>query len=259
MIKITHNGGLFSCCSLRLHDIVRFINYHKMTPIKVNTAEQFKFYKNNHKNDITFEYFEDYNITEPIIYTNRINYQENFQYINYKILDYPSICPVVKKYFTPSVQINNLIETLENKYIKNYNDICVLFYRGNDKITETGLSSYSDNIEKAKEVLRNNPNIQFLIQSDETEFIETMTKEFPSNSFYFKDEIRHMNKQSRTVDKVFKDSFKFSQYYLAITIIMSKCNYVICGSSGNCSIWIMFYRGNSDNVYQFLNDKWLEP
>jgi hypothetical protein len=35
---------------------------------------------------------------------------------------------------------------------------------------------------------------------------------------------------------------------------MAKCKYIICGS-GNCSIWMMFYRGNCDNVYQFLKNK----
>jgi hypothetical protein len=60
-----------------------------------------------------------------------------------------------------------------------------------------------------------------------------------------------------TVDKVFKLlNHDFSKYYLAITIIMSKCNYIIC-NSGNCSIWIMLYRGNSNNVDQFLIDKWI--
>jgi hypothetical protein len=48
---------------------------------------------------------------------------------------------------------------------------------------------------------------------------------------------------------------EFSQYYLSITIIMSKCKYIICGS-GNCSIWIMLYRENNKNVYQNNNGKW---
>jgi len=76
----------------------------------------------------------------------------------------------------------------------------------------------------------------FLIQSDETEFIEFITNMFPNNSFYFKDEIRHMKKCSSTVDiKMSSQNYEFSKKYLAITIIMSKCNYIICGS-GNCDI-----------------------
>ena len=33
---------------------------------------------------------------------------------------------------------------------------------------------------------------------------------------------------------------------------MSKCKYVICGSSGNCSLWIALYRGNADNIFQCM-------
>ena len=49
----------------------------------------------------------------------------------------------------------------------------------------------------------------------------------------------------------------YSKYYLAITIIMAKCKYIVCGS-GNCSIWIMFYRGNNNNVCQYNNGKWYD-
>ena len=113
------------------------------------------------------------------------------------------------------------------------------------------MCEYSEVINQANKIKSKNPNIQFLVQSDESEFFDEIFVEF-SNSFYFKDEIRHMKKCDNTVDKTFNNSFKFSKYYLAITIIMSKCKYIIC-SSGNCSIWIMFYRGNSNNIIQYLN------
>ena len=83
-----------------------------------------------------------------------------------------------------------------------------------------------------------------------------MTNKFPHNSFYFKDEIRHMKKCNDTVDKKMKSqNYDFSKKYLAITIIMSKCKFIICGS-GNCDMWIMFYRGNNNNVIQYLNGTW---
>uniref|UniRef100_A0A6C0H8T3 Uncharacterized protein n=1 Tax=viral metagenome TaxID=1070528 RepID=A0A6C0H8T3_9ZZZZ len=85
-----------------------------------------------------------------------------------------------------------------------------------------------------------------------------MTKLFPNNSFYFKDETRNMNKNTdTTVDMVmYHLNNEFSKYYLGITIIMSKCHYIICGS-GNCSQWIMYYRGNNNNVIQNLEGKWI--
>ena len=43
--------------------------------------------------------------------------------------------------------------------------------------------------------------------------------------------------------------------FLSTIIILSKCKYIIC-SSGNCSIWIMLYRGHNKNVIQYLNGNW---
>jgi len=84
-----------------------------------------------------------------------------------------------------------------------------------------------------------------------------MTSKY-EKSFYFKNKIRSINKCNKSVDYINPiQNFEFQKYYLAITIIMSKCKYIICGT-GNCSIWIMFYRGNSNNLIQFNNNKEIE-
>ena len=45
MIKITHNSGFFSCCSVKLTKIIEFINSNKRLPDNVDSSEQFKLYK----------------------------------------------------------------------------------------------------------------------------------------------------------------------------------------------------------------------
>jgi hypothetical protein len=254
-VKINHNAGFFSCCSVKLDKIVEYINKNKKIPLFIDSSQQFSWYKNDNNRDITYDYFEHYdNITDTKI-INPIDYVHTYQYINYSNLDYKNIIPLIKKYFSPSNQINTIINNIEQKYNLDYENTCVLFYRGNDKVTETTLSNYDEYSKYINELISKNPKIKFLIQSDETEFIEVMTNILLEKCFYFKDEIRHINKSNTTVDKVFKEqNFLFSKYYLAITIIMSKCKYILCGS-GNCSIWIMFFRGNCNNVYQYLNDK----
>jgi len=259
-IVITHNAGFFSCCSVKLHSIVEYINLNKKLPILVDSSSQFDWYKINKTGDITFDYFKQSDNFDNLEFNNdlNINYNHEHQFLNYSDLDYKNICPIVQKYFSPSDDINHIIINIEQKYNLDYNNICVLFYRGNDKNRETQICGYHDYITYANLIISKNPNVKFLIQSDETEFIEFITNSFPNNSFYFKDEIRHMNKCDNTVDLVLRDtSYIFSKYYLAITIIMSRCKYIICGS-GNCSIWIMFYRGNNENVYQNLNNIWLK-
>jgi hypothetical protein len=256
---ITHNYGFFSCCSVKLSEIVRFFNTNNKLPDVVDSSGEYGWYKIN-KGDITFDYFEHYNnINIDIQYKINIDYYHSHQYRDYSTLDYTNIIPFVRKYFSPSSEIKEITTNIEKKYNVDYDNTCVLFFRGNDKITETKLCEYNEYIEQIQIILVKDPNVKFLIQSDETEFIEKMKSTFPDTSFYFKDETRHMNKCRDTVDKRMKDkNYVFSKYYLAITIIMSKCKYIICGS-GNCSIWIMFYREHSKNVFQNLQGKWITP
>jgi hypothetical protein len=256
MIKITHNAGFFSCCSVKLTKIVDFINLNKKLPDSVDSSEQFKWYNNNRSRDITFDYFENYNMVTGIDTIHPIDYHWEHQFKNYSDLDYQCIVPLIKKYFSPSVEINEIIDNIETKYNLDYENICVLFYRGNDKNRETKKCSYDEYLNYINQLLEKNNKLVFLVQSDETEFIEFITNKFPNNSFYFNDEIRHMKKCNDTVDrKMRSQNYEFSKKYLAITIIMSKCKYIICGS-GNCDIWIMFYRGNNNNVIQNLNGTW---
>ncbi len=260
MIKTTHNAGFFSCCSVKLAGIVNFINKNKRLPDNVDSSEQFLWYKkkNCKDEDITFDYFEHYENVPDVNIIPTINYHQDHQFKNYADLDYECITPLIKKYFSPSAEINKLINDIEKKYNLLYENICVLFYRGNDKNQEITKCSYDEYLIYVNQLLQKNPKLVFLVQSDETEFIELITNKFPNNSFYFKDEIRHMKKCGSTVDKAMSSqNYEFSKKYLAITIIMSKCKYIICGT-GNCDMWIMFYRENNKNVIQNHYDRKLK-
>ena len=248
---LSHDGGFFSCCSLRLHYLIHIFNKYKQLPNIYDTTGFYTWYKENTTNDITFNYFKHYNDNNiNIKYDKDINYHECFQYKNYDTLDLVSLNPFICKYFTPNEDILKIQAKIENKYSIDYDNICVLFYRGNDKITEISLPSFEEYISKANEILKKEPNIKFIIQSDETDFLDTMKKLYPNNIIFY-DEIRHMPKQKSTVDKVYKElNYPYSLKYLAITLIMSKCKYIIC-NAGNCSIWMIFFRNNTTNITQF--------
>jgi hypothetical protein len=253
----TNTGGFFSCCSIRLEAIIDYYNQYKSIPTSIDSSIQFDYYKidNDRKknNDISSHYFI-IDTNENIDNTNKIEYSNNDQFKNYNDINYNTICPFIRKYFSPSDEIKTIINTIEKQYLTDsnidYKNICAIFFRGNDKSLETKLPSYNDYIEKAKIIKEQNPSTIFLIQSDETEFINCMTNQFKDNTIIFKDYIRHINKKLTSVDNVFYNlNNKYSKYFLAIIIIISKCNYIIC-NTGNCSIWIMFYRENTNNIIQ---------
>ena len=53
--------GFFSCCSIKLNDIVTFINSNLKTPNTVDSFNLFMLYKKNFNEDITYDFFEHYN------------------------------------------------------------------------------------------------------------------------------------------------------------------------------------------------------
>lgn len=261
MLKIVHGEGFFSCCSVILSDIVLYMNQNGRLPDCVDSSDLFKMYKplGEHR-DITYDYFDHYHkYMEPIEYTGHINYDWGWQFWYYSHLDFSKITPLVRKYFSPTKEILTIVAKMEEKYgltEENYANICVLFHRGNDKQRETSLCAYSDIIQKSREIAEKTPDIRFLVQSDETEFIAELGALYPDH-ILFKDEIRHISKCDNTVDKVFPETnYMFSKYFLAIVIIMSKCKHVVCGS-GNISMWIAFFRGNVENFHQYFDGAWV--
>ena len=255
-IHITHDCGFFSCCSIRLDAIVQYFNKNNFNlPEKVDSTKSYTWYKKN-KNDDIYDFFVCYENIDNIVFINKIiKYQQTDQWIDYNKLDIKSIIPFIKKYFTPTPDIYQIVKNIEEKYkINDYTNMCVLFYRGNDKVSEINYkkkknTNYNKYLINAFEIKKKYHNTNFLIQSDETEFIEYMLEKIP-NSFILTDEIRHMKKNPKTtVDKVFDNTHEYSKKFLSIVLIMAKCNHIIL-NNGNCGIWTVFYRGNIDNVIQ---------
>jgi hypothetical protein len=274
---VQHPGqGFFSCCTIQLQRILTYFNTNHILPIHIDSTEQFLFYKTpqNWTTDIKSLYFDD-TITNNIPDSKSANFEVSSeeasvpssplpdtdinitdleteeQYSDFTYLNYTKLAPFIYRYFSPSNEIKSIIDSIEYKYNIHYENTCVLFFRGNDKCTEMELPSYTQYILAAEQLLEQNPDMRFLIQSDETEFLEMMVSTFP-NSVVFFDEIRHMRRNVNTVDRVFKSqNANMSLFYLAITYIMSRCKHIIF-NSGNCSLWIALFRGNSDNIIQLV-------
>jgi hypothetical protein len=257
IVKINHNAGFFSCCSVRLGSIVHYFNNEKKLPKYVDSSTQYRWYKELNT-DVTFQYFKHYNeIDKDIDYTGNVDYHDTKQYGFYKDLDFEKINPFIEKYFTPSKNVQSKIDAITDKYNIDFENTCALFHRGLDKHTEQVVCTHEEKLEKAKELLKENPNIRFLIQSDETDFIDKALATFPDNSFYCKDEIFHIPYDPNgLVDFTFKENPEDrAQNFLAVLILMSKCKHVIT-SAANCDIWTILFRGHSRNLIQYFKGEW---
>jgi hypothetical protein len=254
MIKTKHYAGFFSSCSVKLTQIVDFINLNKKLPDVVDSSELFEFYKNDKIKDISLEYFENYNNITDIYISHPIHYNHTNQFTNYSNLHYEYIIPLIKKYFSPSVKINEIIGNIEKKYNFEYDNTVAVYYRGTDKIIETQLASFDEFYKQIIEITNKNKNIKILIQTDTAQFIDYINSKNLENIIII-NENKTSYKNIGIHNEEKNENYYQMFYFLSTVVIISKCKYIIC-SSGNCSIWMMLYRGNGKNIIQYLNGTW---
>lgn len=167
-----HHGGIFSNSNVILSKIIAFFNKYQYLPSKIETQNAFTIYKINNNDDVYNEIF--LNDKTEIKYSEEVKFNnegyEN-QFSNYKLLNFNTIIPIFNKYFKLNNTILGNVNYLANKYNLNLQDeLCGVFYRGNDKVLETQQPTYNEVILKAKELKETNNKIKFVIQTDEKEF-----------------------------------------------------------------------------------------
>jgi hypothetical protein len=244
VVKHNTDAGFFSCYTIRLLHILMYFNQTKTCPKKIDSSNLFYQYKKNVNQDYTYEYIKardspsiEYN--EPVRITDD---DREEQFSNYKNISFQIIKPFIYKYFYPSDAVLKRVCELETKYKIDYANLAVFYYRGTDKCIETNLCEYGAYIERAEQLKNDNPNIQFLVVSDEIEMLRLFVNQFP-NTLVIEELIQHMGR-----------SFEHSLWMLASVLIMAKANHIVC-SSGNVSLWIVLFRGHNNNIQQYLSPK----
>lgn len=260
MIRFNHNYGFFSFCSRLLEEIIQFINTNQRPPTQeeMDLRDNLGWYKppEQANQSIFNNFFKCPQGT--LAYKHLIEFSNDDQYKLFSSLPLGDLIPIVRTFFEPTEEIQQMQAQMELEFnLHDYSNICCLFYRGNDKITETILSSYDDYIRIGTMIQNQNPNVRFLVQSDETEFITTMTQTFP-NTIVLHGHIRHVPRNGGVqVDKLCHPSMNYESIkrYIAITCIMSKCDQIVT-QSGNCGLWIIMMRGHARRIHQFVNKRW---
>ena len=269
---LTHNGGFFSINTIKLEDILTYFNKFKKLPKNIVSNKLFTHYKEskNDNEDLTYLFFKgpfhDINIIE---YTEQVLVidpaKSNEQFSDYRTIHFDQLRPFIKKYFTISDNINNLVNELMNKYkLKSVDleNMCSVILRGNDKHKETNVPTHEDFIMKAKDIKKkhdenNQIPLKFIVQTDVQEFLTDFLNDpvVGPCSIYF-DEVPRISKnlESTVFFSGHGSKIKNVSYYLASMIIMSRTKYLLC-TSGNGEMWIVLFRNHSDNLYQYLNPK----
>lgn len=255
-LKISHNGGFFSCSTVALLDIVRFYNEHGRLPESIDRTEQYINYKADHSMNLIPFYFDECNLLTP---TNKIELIDDcmrIQFDSYKNIDYKNLHSIISNYFYPAENVEDIMCDLIDNYRLDFENLCAVFYRGNDKAREMKVPSYQSFIDKAKEIKEKNPNIRFLVQPDEKEFLEAFLKEFPDSIYFTETPMLSKQDSAMFFEIPQPDRALYGAKFFAAVLCLSQCKEVIT-HSGNGALWLCLYRRNADNVHQIFNDVWL--
>jgi hypothetical protein len=260
-LKINHNGGFFSCCTILLREIVLHFNTHKELPNPIDTSSLWQWYKTKQSSGDIYSLFFNINNSINIDFSSKYDWQFHsrtrpgidIQFSDFNSLPFSELSPFVRKYFEPSQEIKLLIKKLESKYNIDYKNLCSLLYRGNDKSREMKIPSKQAFLNAIKKIDKIKTDYKILIQSDVTQILDFFRNEYKHNHIIFKDEIKHIPYNPK-ISHLFigsnaEESLRYIKYFLAIIYIISKSKHVIC-ASGNISLWISLFRGNSKNLIQ---------
>lgn len=245
-LKINSGVGIFSCCTVRLECILGYFNLHHKTPKIVDSSNQFVFYKNNINENISEDLFaqrDDIKIDwrgRPILVTKSLDEQ---QFSNYQEICFREISPFIQKYFSPSKLILSKVELLKKASMIDYDNTCVIRFRGTDKEAETVQPSFNSVLEKALTIQAKYPSIRFAIQTDDQEFRSFIFRSLGDCCF----EVETSNWKGWSGNKDYID------FYASI-FLLSKCKYIIT-TSGNGELWMMLFRGHAEGVSQYLEHK----
>lgn len=267
---LTGCGGFFYQCAVRLRSLCRFLNTNGRLPNTVDWKNQFSNYKCDKNTDIDPLLFVDHTSIQietpnPVPVTNKRQNKFYWHHSNYSTaIPFDLLKPFIKKYFEPSEFVKGLVTDFETEHSIDYSNTIAVYYRGLDKRTEIKSVSYDVFINKAEEILLQNPTVRFLVQTDETEFKDAFFKRFPNNSFCNE---RMPTKSYNPDAPLERSGIHFSTpiderplsaaQLLGAVIAMSKCKWVIATTS-NVSFWVVLYRGNSDGVFQ-IGEKETRP
>ena len=251
MLKVKYTrGGFFSYCSVRLTEILQYTNTNKALPIFVDSSAQFDLYRPDYvEGDVTYHFFTSNDM--ELSYVGAIRQCYDNQFKRYKEILFEQINPFIAKYFSMTPEILEIANTLIRKYKITPPNTIAVYYRGTDKSSETPIGSFTDYKIKIQKVRTNE---KLLIQTDSAGFLGYMT-EARIDFTKIEENIVTYGEKGIHLENTPTANYHMIKYFLATILIMARCKSVICGS-GNCSLWLMYYRGNARNVWQNLNNEW---
>lgn len=245
-----HNAGFFSYCTVTLWAIEELLN-QGIVPEKIDFSKSFKNYRDEEQTGIDLYpcYFRiDYTQDINHLIGSKIKIQNHHDiYKNYNFADH---FPLINRYFQPNQSILEVECNLQQKYDIDYSKTIVIFYRGTDKGSEVKLVDPKYYLKEAEKILNKNPDFRILIQTDQEQVRDLLSNYFQEKCFFLEEMPVTSSKKALHLQNLSISKFEFGKRILAVTYLLSKCEFII-NHTGNMASWVCLFRGNAKNMFQF--------
>ena len=244
VLRVTHNAGFFSTCSVTLLEIAR----SRRPVTRISAAQTFLPYKESIDEDIWLKLFSKAPIHLPQFYgkwSRRL-----LHHSRYCSLPVNTISSLIESHFAPSERVQERMHNFENQYKIDYETTLAVNYRGTDKSREvrpTAIKVWVKEVDKA--LRRMPPQSRILMQSDDENAFQELMKVFGDRSIVLEELPR--SSSGLPVHEILKPGYRldFAQNLLAMTQIISRCHTVVT-HTGNVALWTYLFRGNCKRFVQ---------
>lgn len=244
-IIIRDGGGVTSCLSVRLDNVIAFKNKFGVYPTYIDSTQQFLLYSDSTPQDVAMYLLRPYVADQELPASS---FYHDLQFSWYSDIGLPEISKIAEVVCPLSDGV--LAKSIEMKEIMG--DRIAILYRGNDKGKEIKRTPFEAMINLANE----SGGDKFLVQTDEEDFYRYFKERFP-NTICF-DELPRISKDPDSYVMPPKGQrVEFAMNFLAALKAMASAKTVIL-NTGNTAMFLVLFRGNTDNVYQFNSkyDTW---
>jgi hypothetical protein len=181
-----------------------------------------------------------------------VDFHHSLQFKPYREINYDALREIIQCYFSPSRQIESIINHTLKIYSINPDNTVAVYFRGTDKYKETSIPPHDVFLTKINELRQND---KVLVQTDSSHFLDALN----ANG---QDFIRILeNSVSHTINGIHNekkpvDNHREMKTLLATLYILSRCKTIICNSS-NVALFLCLFRGNNQGIHQILDGVWL--
>jgi len=241
--------GFFACVSTCLWNLVDLYADHKILPERIDFSRSFPLYKNEYQLNNQVDIYPLLFKIMPVSAKFNADVLLNHHTL-YNDSDIKKLSAWVLKYFTIAEPIRVLQEELRRKYNIDVSNTLVIYMRGTDKAKEIRSAAASSYYEQCEGVLKKRPRLRIWIQTDQKQHQDYLLEKYPGRAFVI-DELPVVNNNiPMHLDPGLEfDRFKFGQYFLAATNLISSCNTIIT-DTGNVGYWQALFRGSLKDFYQ---------